>query len=38
MTKHPFYDIAEALARVFVLGMTITAFLAVPVMLAIAIL
>jgi len=38
MTKHPFYDLAEALARVFVVGMTVTAFLAVPVMLAIALL
>jgi hypothetical protein len=24
MTKHPFYDLAEALAGVFVVGMTIT--------------
>jgi len=38
MTKHPFYDQAEALARVFVVGMTVTAYLALPVMLAIALL
>ena len=36
MTKHPLYDMAAALARVFVVGMTISAFLAVPIMLAVA--
>ena len=38
MTNHPLYDIASAFARIFVVGMTITAFVAVPVMLAIALL
>ena len=36
MTNHPLYDIAAVLARILVVGMTITAFVAVPVMLAIA--
>jgi hypothetical protein len=36
--NHPLYDIAAALARIFVVGMTITAFVAVPIMLAIALL
>jgi hypothetical protein len=38
MTNHPLYDIAAVLGRIFVVGMTITAFVAVPVMLAIALL
>ena len=38
MTNHPLYDVAAALARIFVVGMTITAFVAVPIMLAIALL
>ena len=38
MTNHPLYDIAAALARIFVVGMTITAFIAVPIMLTIALL
>jgi hypothetical protein len=38
MTNHPLYDIAAALARMFVLGMTITAFVAVPILLAVALL
>ena len=38
MTNHPLYDIAAALARIFVVGMTITAFVAVPIMLTIALL
>jgi hypothetical protein len=38
MTNHPLSDIAAALARMFVLGMTITAFVAVPILLAVALL
>jgi hypothetical protein len=38
MTNHPLYDIAAALARIFVVVMTVTAFVAVPIMLAIALL
>jgi hypothetical protein len=38
MTNHPLYDFAAMLARIFVVGMTVTAFVAVPVMLAIALL
>jgi hypothetical protein len=36
MTNHPLYDLAAAFGRIFVIGMTITAFVAVPIMLAIA--
>ena len=38
MTNHPLYDLAAAFARIVVVGMTITAFVAVPIMLAIALL
>jgi hypothetical protein len=38
MTNHPLYDMAAAFARIFVLGMTIAAFVAVPIMLAVALL
>jgi len=38
MTSHPLYDIAVLLAHVFVVGMSIAAFVTVPILLAVALL
>jgi hypothetical protein len=38
MTPHPYLDIAAQFARVFVVGMSITAVVAVPVVLILALL
>jgi hypothetical protein len=38
MTPHPFLELAAQLARVFVVGMSITAVVAVPVILILALL
>ena len=38
MTNHPLYDIAAVIAHIFVVGMSIAAFVAVPILLAIALL
>ncbi len=38
MTDHPLYDIAVLVAHVFVVGMSIAAFVAVPILLALALL
>lgn len=38
MTPHPFLDLAAQFARVFVVGMSITAVVAVPVVLILALL
>ncbi len=38
MTPHPFLDLAAQFARVFVVGMSIAAVVAVPVVLVIALL
>ena len=34
MTKHPLYDLAVLIAHVFVVGMSIAVFVAVPIPLA----
>jgi hypothetical protein len=38
MTNHPLYDIAVVIAHIFVVGMSVAAFVAVPVLLALALL
>jgi hypothetical protein len=38
MTPHPFIDLAARLARIFVVGMSITAVVAVPALLILALL
>jgi len=38
MTNHPLFDIAARIAHIFVVGMSIAAFAAVPIVLAIALL
>jgi hypothetical protein len=38
MTPHPFIDLAAQLARVFVVGMSIAAIVAVPTLLILAVL
>jgi hypothetical protein len=38
MTNHPYYDLAVLFARIFVVGMSIAAVVAVPIMIAIALL
>jgi hypothetical protein len=38
MTNHPFYDLAVLFAHIFVVGLSITAVAAVPIMVAIALL
>jgi hypothetical protein len=38
MTNHPLYDIAVVIAHIFVVGMSVAAFAAVPILLVIALL
>ena len=38
MTTHPLYDIAVVIAHIFVVGMSVAAFVAVPILLVIALL
>jgi hypothetical protein len=38
MTPHPFLDLAAQFARIFVVGMSITAVVAVPILLILALL
>ena len=38
MTNHPLYDLAVLFAHIFVVGMSIAAFAAVPILLALALL